>query len=157
MTTEAFLSASDVALRFAPEAPTMTTGTFLSAAMELIVTSPTNPRKTFNEAKLAELASSIKANGVNQPILLRPLPGSRVPETSKKVQYEIVAGERRFRASKIAGLAQIPAMLWHLTDAQVLEIQLIENLQREDLSELEEAEGYQTLHTTVVRAQRPQR
>lgn len=72
-----------------------------------------------------------------------------MPETGKKVQYEIVAGERRFRASKIAGLAQIPAMVRSLTDAQVLEIQLIENLQRDDLSELEEAEGYQTLHTTL--------
>jgi ParB/RepB/Spo0J family partition protein len=127
----------------------MTTETFLSAALELIVTSPTNPRKTFNEDKLNELARSIKASGVHQPILLRPLPGSRVPETGKKVQYEIVAGERRFRASKIAGLAQIPAMVRSLTDAQVLEIQLIENLQRDDLSELEEAEGYQTLHTTL--------
>lgn len=127
----------------------MTTETLLSAALELIVTSPTNPRKTFNEAKLKELAESIKASGVHQPILLRPLPGSRVPETGKKVQYEIVAGERRFRASKIAGLAQIPAMVRSLTDAQVIEIQLIENLQRDDLSELEEAEGYQTLHTTL--------
>ena len=127
----------------------MTNETFLSAAIELIVTSPTNPRKTFNASKLAELAESIKASGVNQPILLRPLPGSRVPETGKKVQYEIVAGERRFRASKIAGLSSIPAMVRSLTDLQVLEIQLIENLQREDLSELEEAEGYQTLHTTL--------
>lgn len=128
---------------------TASTETFLSAALELIVTSPTNPRKTFNEAKLKELAESIKASGVHQPILLRQLPGSRVAETDKRVCYEIVAGERRFRASKIAGLAQIPAMVRSLTDAQVLEIQLIENLQRDDLSELEEAEGYQTLHTTL--------
>lgn len=128
----------------------MTTETFASPELDLIVTSPTNPRKSFNEAKLKELAESFKATGmVLQPILLRPLPGSRVPETGKKVQYEIVCGERRYRASKLAGFATIPAMVRNLTDAQVLEIQLIENLQRDDLTEIEEAEGYQTLHTTV--------
>lgn len=114
-----------------------------------IATSPTNPRKTFNPVKLTELAESIKAGGVHQPILVRPLPGSRVPETLKKIKYEIVAGERRFRACTYAGLMQIPAMIRSLSDAQVLEIQLIENLQRDDLSPLEEAQGYRTLHTSL--------
>lgn len=118
----------------------------------LIVASKTNPRKTFNEVKLQELAASIKATEVHQPVLLRPLPGSRLAETfddrakgAPLPEYELVCGERRFRASRIAEKVEIPAMIRELTDDQVLEIQIIENLQRDDLSELEEAEGYEAL------------
>lgn len=128
---------------------------FANIALPLIVSSLTNPRKTFNAANLTELANSIKATGVHQPILVRPLPGSRVEETSwepgtvqrraVRPTYEIVAGERRYRASKQAGVETIPAMIRELDDDQVLEIQIIENLQRDDLTELEEAEGYQAL------------
>lgn len=120
----------------------------------LIVASKTNPRKTFNEVKLQELAASIKATEVHQPVLLRPLPGSRLAETfddrakgAPLPEYELICGERRFRASRIAGKTEIPAMIRELTDDQVLEIQIIENLQRDDLSELEEAEGYEALMT----------
>lgn len=118
---------------------------FLNLQVAAIASSPTNPRKHFNEEKLQELADSIKAGGVHTPVLTRPLPGSRVPDTDKSVTHELVAGERRWRASKLAGVATIPAIVKDLTDAQVLEIQLIENLQRDDLTELEEAEGYQQL------------
>lgn len=133
-----------------------------------IVSSPTNPRKHFDQAKLQELAESIQASGVHQPILVRPLPGSRVEETSRArrdaamqqawpfpkkqaardlppIEYELVAGERRWRACQMAGLAEIPAMIRELSDDQVLEIQIVENLQRDDLTELEEAEGYEHL------------
>jgi ParB/RepB/Spo0J family partition protein len=120
--------------------------------MALIVASKTNPRKTFNEVKLQELAASIKASEVHQPVLLRPLPGSRLAETfddrakgAPLPEYELVCGERRFRASRIAEKVEIPAMIRELTDDQVLEIQIVENLQRDDLSELEEAEGYEAL------------
>ena len=123
----------------------MTTDTFATLPLTSIVSSPTNPRKTFNAAKLAELADSIKASGLHQPILVRPLPGDRVADTARGTTHEIVAGERRWRASQIAGLAAIPAMVRTLTDNQVLEIQLVENLQRDDLTELEEAEGYEAL------------
>jgi ParB/RepB/Spo0J family partition protein len=122
--------------------------TFTQAPLGLIVTSLTNPRKTFDPARLDELTASIKASGVHQPVLLRPLPASRLAGTAgmkPRPEYELVAGERRYRASKAAGLQAIPAMVRELTDDQVLEIQIVENLQRDDLSELEEAEGYEAL------------
>lgn len=118
----------------------------------LIEESTTNPRKTFDQVKLQELAASIAATGVHQPILLRPLPGHRVPETwgfrrqgAPLPAYELVAGARRLRACKFAKVTEVPAMIRELTDAQALEIQVIENLQREDVTELEEAEGYEVL------------
>jgi len=133
----------------------MTTETFARLQLAHIAPSLTNPRKTFDATKLAELAASIKASGVHQPVLVRPLPGSRVadtsidPATGKRLAvlptHELVAGERRYRASKLADAADIPAMIRELTDEQVLDIQITENLQRDDLSELEEAEGYQAL------------
>lgn len=133
----------------------MSTETFARLALAHIEPSLTNPRKTFDAAKLQELAESIKASGVHQPVLVRPLPGSRLedthldPATGKKrtvlPTHELVAGERRYRASKLAGVADIPAMIRELTDDQVREIQIVENLQRDDLSELEEAEGFQQL------------
>lgn len=120
-----------------------------------IAASLTNPRKTFNAIKLNELADSIKATGVHQPILVRPLPSSRIADTSidhatgkpreTRPVYEIVAGERRFRASIHAQQDSIPAIVRELSDDQVLEIQIVENLQRDDLTELEEAEGYEQL------------
>ncbi|CAN7526215.1 ParB/RepB/Spo0J family partition protein [Acidovorax sp. LjRoot74] len=126
----------------------------------LIEESLTNPRKTFDATKLQELADSIKASGVHQPILLRPLPGTRLAETfgfrrqgAPLPAYELVAGARRLRACRLAKVAEVPAMIRELTDDQALEIQLIENLQRVDMSELEEAEGYRALmehsHLTV--------
>lgn len=127
-------------------------GQFAIVPLADIVSSPTNPRKSFDPAKLAELADTIKASGVHTPILLRYLPASRLEDTfadrkkgAKLPQYEIVAGERRYRASVIAGAANIPALIRAMSDTQALEVQMIENLQRDDLSELEEAEGYQQL------------
>lgn len=118
----------------------------------LIEESTTNPRKHFDQAKLQELADSIKATGVHQPILLRPLPGHRVPDTwgfrrqgAPLPAYELVAGARRLRACRLAKVAEVPAMIRELTDEQALEIQVIENLQREDVTALEEAEGYEAL------------
>jgi ParB/RepB/Spo0J family partition protein len=93
--------------------------------------SPTNPRKSFDEAKLEELAGSIREKGVLEPLLLRPAKGG----------YECVAGERRLRAARLAGRVVVPAVIRALTDDEVLEIQLVENLQRQDLNPLEEAAG----------------
>jgi ParB/RepB/Spo0J family partition protein len=103
-----------------------------------IAPSPTNPRKHFDEAALTELASTIKDHGVIQPITVRPNPKG-------EPLYEIVVGERRWRASRLAGMTDIPAFWRDLTDQQVLEIQIIENLQRNDVHPLEEAEGYRQL------------
>lgn len=126
----------------------MSTGHFDMLRLGAIAPSLTNPRKHFNAERLAELAASIKASGVNTPVLVRPLPASLVQDTANmepRPTFELVTGERRYRASQMAGQATIPAVIRTLTDDQVLEIQIIENLQRDDLQPLEEAEGYEAL------------
>ena len=94
------------------------------------------PRKEFDEKALTELAESIKEHGLIQPILVRPLIGGG---------YQIVAGERRYRACRMAGLTQVPVTIRELTDEETMELALIENLQRENLNPLEEALGYKSL------------
>src|SRR5882672_8276904 len=101
--------------------------------------SKTNPRRFFDEAKLAELAENIRQHGVLQPILVRPLPEGEAGT------YELVAGTRRYRASKLAKRESIPATVRELTNTQCLELQLVENLQRTDVHELDEAQGYAAL------------
>lgn len=91
------------------------------------------PRKDFDEKSLSELAESIEQHGVLQPLVVRPLANG---------SYQLVAGERRWRAARIAGLTEIPVVIKELTDEEVIEIAMIENLQREDLNPLEEALGY---------------
>lgn len=122
--------------------------TFAQIPLAAIVPSPTNPRKHFDQAALDELADSIKATGVHTPVLVRPLPAHRLEDTAHlqpRPTHELIAGERRYRASVQAKADTIPAMIRELTDDQALEVQIIENLQRQDLSALEEAEGYQSL------------
>jgi len=94
------------------------------------------PRKTFDEKALQELANSIERNGVLQPLLVRPMTDG---------SYQLVAGERRWRASRMAGLSEVPVVIKEMSDEQAMEIALIENLQREDLNPIEEAEGLQLL------------
>jgi ParB family chromosome partitioning protein len=101
--------------------------------------SKSNPRRFFDEAKLAELADNIKQHGVLQPILVRPLPEGEVGT------YELVAGARRFRASKLAKRDSVPATVRELTDAKAIELQVIENVQRVDVHPLDEAQGYAAL------------
>jgi ParB family chromosome partitioning protein len=101
--------------------------------------SKTNPRRTFDEAKLAELAGNIRQHGVLQPVLVRPLPDG------EDGFFELVAGARRYRASQLAKRETIPASVRELTDTECLELQLIENLQRADVHELDEARGYAAL------------
>jgi len=96
------------------------------------------PRKHFDQDQLADLAKSIKENGVIQPIILRKTDGT-------KEIYEIIAGERRFRASKLAGINKIPSIIKNVTNVQALEFAIIENVQRSDLSAIEEAKGYRQL------------
>lgn len=102
---------------------------------ESIVPNPFQPRKTFNDDSLQELAASIREFGVIQPLLVRRQ-GDR---------FELIAGERRLRASKLAGLSEVPVIIRELDDKEMAELAMIENLQREDLHFLEEAEGYQHL------------
>ena len=94
------------------------------------------PRHDFNEESLRELADSIAAHGVLQPLLVRPLPEGG---------YQLVAGERRWRASRMAGLFEVPVIIRELSDSETMQISMIENLQRENLNPVEEALGYKTL------------
>ncbi|EJD91794.1 ParB/RepB/Spo0J family partition protein [Staphylococcus epidermidis] len=108
-------------------------------ALELIRPNPYQPRKTFEEERLNDLASSIQQHGILQPIILR-----------QTVQgYYIVVGERRFRASKLAGLTEVPAIIKELSDEDMMELAIIENLQREDLNAIEEAESYKKMMTDL--------
>src|SRR5690348_13908103 len=115
----------------------------VSSIQELLLAkireSKTNPRRVFDDTKLAELAENIRQHGVLQPILVRPLPDGEAG------MYELVAGARRFRASKLAKRESIPATVRELTDAQALELQVIENVQRVDVHPLDEAQGYAAL------------
>lgn len=101
-----------------------------------IIPNKDQPRKTFDEGALQELADSITQHGVLQPLLVRPLATGG---------YQLVAGERRWRASRMAGLKEVPVVVKELTDVETMEIAIIENLQREDLNPIEEAEGLQAL------------
>ncbi len=103
-----------------------------------IAPNPDQPRKSFAAAELEELANSIREKGVLQPILVRSVVG-------RTNQYEIIAGERRWRASKLAGLAEIPALVKNLDENSAAEIALIENVQRADLNAIEEAAAYENL------------
>lgn len=110
-----------------------------------VVRSLTNPRKHFDPAYIKELGESAKLHGIIQPLLVRPLPFHRLPDTPRNVTHEIVCGECRDRGCEAGGVLTYPVMIRDLTDDQVLEIQIIENLKRRDLTELEEAEGYEQL------------
>jgi ParB/RepB/Spo0J family partition protein len=116
--------------------------TIASVPLSAITESPTNPRKAFDKAPLTELAEDIARRGILQPLLLRPAPQL----AAKAGTYELVFGHRRFRAAKLAGLKLVPAMVRTLSDAEVLEVQLMENLKRADLHPLEAADGYRQLH-----------
>ena len=115
-----------------PDSPTRSVGVRI-VPIDRIEPNPQQPRVVFEEDALAELASSIREHGVLQPILVRPIGPN---------QYQIVAGERRWRASRLAGLASIPALIEEIDDDTALEISIIENLQREDLTPLDEAAMY---------------
>lgn len=106
--------------------------------IELIHRNPGQPREMFHPEQIEELAASIRENGVLQPILVRPSP-------SKPGEYEIVAGERRWRAAQSAGLVVVPALVRALSDDKSLEIAIVENVQREDLNAMEEARAYRAL------------
>jgi ParB family chromosome partitioning protein len=113
-----------------------------SIPLELLVRGAYQPRQDMDPEGLEDLARSIKAQGLVQPIVVRPIPASAPGEETR---YEIVAGERRWRAAQIAGLATIPAVVRQIPDSSVIAQALIENIQREDLNPLEEAQAIQRL------------
>ncbi|HEY5998926.1 MAG TPA: ParB/RepB/Spo0J family partition protein [bacterium] len=123
-----------------PTAATPPQAGLLQLELSKIVPSPHQPRKEFPTDKLNELTASIAAKGVIQPIIVRPLDDGR---------YELIAGERRWRAAKQAGLARIPAVVRSVESADAMEMSLIENVQREDLNPIETARGYQHIADTL--------
>jgi ParB family transcriptional regulator, chromosome partitioning protein len=104
-------------------------------ALSSITPSPLQPRKEFSREALQELVDSIRQHGIIQPLLVRPING----------RHELIAGERRWRAAQEAGLTEVPVIVRYATDLEVLELSLIENLQRQDLNPIEEAQGYARL------------
>src|SRR6202000_2260012 len=114
--------------------------------IEFIKANPRNPRRAFSEAELAELTDSIKQHGVIQPIVVRPVKGATD-------RFEIIAGERLWRASQRAGLHDVPIVPIEVSDTDALEIMIIENVQREDLNAMEEAQGYHALIDDFKRSQ----
>ena len=107
--------------------------------VEEIIPNREQPRKQFDDEALADLSASIAQHGVLQPLLVRPMPDG---------SYQLVAGERRWRASRMAGLTEVPVVVRDMNEQEAAELALIENLQREDLNPMEEALGYQTLMET---------
>ena len=127
----------DVGVESAPSERTSTRAP-RRVPVEYIKPNPRNPRRTFNEDELRDLSQSIKERGIIQPIVVRPARGDRD-------RYEIIAGERRWRAAQRAGLHEVPVVLLDVGDVEALEFAIIENVQRADLNPLEEAAGYQAL------------
>src|SRR6476619_3460642 len=114
--------------------------------IEFLKPNPRNPRRTFSDTELGELANSVKQHGVIQPIVVRPVRGAQD-------RYEIIAGERRWRASQLAGLHEVPIVPVDVSDSDALAIMIIENVQREDLNAMEEAQGYHALADEFKRSQ----
>jgi len=120
----------------APASPP--TGGTVDLPLSAIAPNPHQPRQSFNDTALADLAASIKSSGLIQPIIVRPAGGA-------SSQYELIAGERRLRAAKLAGLSSIPALVRQVDSVTQAQMALIENIQREDLNPIERAQGYRTL------------
>jgi len=114
--------------------------------IEFIKPNPRNPRRSFSEVELKELGDSIKQHGVIQPIVVRAVKGAQD-------RYEIIAGERRWRAAQLAGLHDVPIVPVDVSDSDALELAIIENVQREDLNPMEEAQGYHALAGEFKRSQ----
>lgn len=125
-----------------PETPA---ATFHHFPLDRLSESKTNPRQHFDPAALQKLADSIRSVGVLEPLLVRPTKRNKKGQSPNYDSYEVVAGARRYRAGKLAEVAELPCIVRELTDQQALEIQIVENLQREDVHPLEEGEGYKTL------------
>lgn len=121
-------------------------GAVREVAIEMIRPGAFQPRRRFSEAELEALAQSVREKGVLQPLLVRPV-------AEEDIAFELIAGERRWRAAQRAGLHRVPVLVRSLGDAEAMEIALIENLQREDLSALEEAEAYRRLMQEFGRTQ----
>lgn len=124
-------------------------GQALQLPVEQILPGDAQPRQKFDDVALAELAESIRAHGIIQPIVVRQRPLQQNQAAGSAMQYEIIAGERRWRAAQKAGLKSIPVVISDAAENDTLTLALVENLQREDLNPIEEAEAFHRLHETL--------
>ena len=124
-----------------------------SLPLDKLARNPDQPRRYFGKSELEELTASIKDRGVLQPILVRPLPARSGKSKTAGQEYQIVAGERRWQSALAAGLSHIPALIRDLSDQEVLEVGVVENVQRADLNPIEEALAYQALKDQFNRTQ----
>lgn len=129
---------ADVAPVQGLDQPSGPRGSEMTLPIEQVVPNPDQPRRSFNEEALSELASSIREKGILQPLIVRPY-GGQPPV------YQIVAGERRWRAAQVAQLHEVPVIVRDFSDTEVLEIAIVENIQRADLNPIDEARGYRQL------------
>ena len=125
--------------------PPATRSDVREVGLHLLTRNPAQPRLRFDRARLEELAASLRERGVLQPILVRPLPKGKRPKKDNKAEYQIVAGERRYQAAQLAGIEAVPVIVRDLSDQDVLEIGVIENVQRANLNPMEEARAYAKL------------
>ena len=137
----------------ATDAPNPSSKNVQFIAISRLDRNPDQPRKIFKEADMAELTNSIREKGVLQPILVRPIPPSQRSKSEGKADFQIVAGERRWQASLKAGLDSMPVLIRELSDQEVLEIGVVENVQRADLNPMEEARAYRALMDDFGRTQ----
>jgi ParB family transcriptional regulator, chromosome partitioning protein len=140
---DALIESTDGALAAdsSPARPGMDGSGVLSVELDQIVPSPLQPRRHFDSGRLQELAQAIRSQGVIEPLVVRPAP----PTDGAAARYELVAGERRWRAARIAGLSVVPIVVRELDDHAALEMSLVENLMREDLNPVDEAHGFERL------------
>ena len=124
-----------------PGAPTVTMPGIREIDLAHIVPNPRQPRHTIEASELRELAASIKEHGVIQPLVVTPAPDS----SDRAPRYQLIAGERRFRAAKLAGLERVPVIVRGASPQEMLELALVENIQREDLNALEAANAYRQM------------
>ncbi len=142
--SEVPVEAPETQLKEVPNAaPEPGEGSLLYLSIDRILPNPEQPRQHFEDSELLELAASIKKSGVLQPIIVR----RKKAEPGEQGAFEIVAGERRYRAAQRAGLLRVPAILKLLSDKETLELGIVENVQRANLNPIEEAQAYERLHT----------
>lgn len=140
---DALIESTDGAMAadLSPARPGLDGSGALSVELDQIIPSPLQPRRHFDSARLQELAQAIRSQGIIEPLVVRPAPSS----DGAVARYELVAGERRWRAARIAGLSVVPVVVRELDDHAALEMSLVENLMREDLNPVDEARGFERL------------
>jgi ParB family transcriptional regulator, chromosome partitioning protein len=128
-----------------PDRPEVESAAVTSVELDQIIPSPLQPRRHFDSGRLQELAQAIRSQGIIEPLVVRPAPAPASSIEGGAARYELIAGERRWRAARAAGLSVVPVVVRELDDHAALEMSLVENLMREDLNSIDEAHGFERL------------